>query len=121
VRDATLNKGGHALTAVQVMEQSMMWFYGRAAYEQAKPEGDRNEKTMREDLLRAAKIAADVASYQQAKLTRTVLTGDSEGGPIPVSMTGELAVVIKGGLPFDPQATPPATASAPVDTTPPTE
>ena len=104
VRDAVLNKGQHALTAVEVMEQAMMWFYGRAAFEQQKPVEQRNEKSLKQDLITAAKIAADVACYQQPKLAVTRHTGDEDGPPINVNQTGELSVTIKGGLPVDPQA-----------------
>jgi hypothetical protein len=89
------------------MEQAMMWFFGRAAYEQRKPKEAQDEKGLREDLKQAASIAADVACYQQPKLTAMRVGGDSEGEPINLNAVGEIAVTVKGGLPVDPQALPP--------------
>jgi len=103
VRDATLNKGNHSLRGVEVMERVMMWFYGRAEYEWQKPEAERDVKAMRADYQTAAKIAADVACYQDPKLAVTRHTGDEDGPPIAIAQTGELSVTIKGGLPSDPQ------------------
>lgn len=104
VRDRALNPQGHVLTAVEVMEQCMMWFYGRAAFEQKKPKEEQNEKGLRADLQTAAKIAGDLACYQQPKLAVTRHTGDEDGPPIAIAQTGELSVTIKGGLPSDPQS-----------------
>ena len=94
----------HAVKAVSLMAQHVIYWNNKAATERAKPPEKQNQAVITDALDRCARILRDLAPYQTPKLAAVIVKGDQKA---PLNLSGlsdsELAFLRRTMLKITPE------------------